>query len=75
MEINDLIYRTHLQWQGRRGEQVANVADCGDPPDPIPGSGSDGRHHEVLLHELGRRQSPTGGIARQVRERSFTTSF
>ena len=47
---------------------MAHVADCGDLPDPLPGGGGDGRHHEVLLHELGRRQSPAGaGIARQVK--------
>ena len=44
------------------------MADCGDLPDAVPGGGGHGRHHEVLLHELGRRQSQAGaGIAGQVK--------
>ena len=65
---NFLCLLTHLLLQGRRGEQVAHLADRGHLPDDVPGSGGDGRHHEVLLHELRRRQSPArASIARQVR--------
>ena len=66
---NHPCFLTHLQLQGRRGEQVAHVADRGHLPDDVPGGGGDGRHHEVLLHELRRRQSPArASIARQVKE-------
>ena len=65
---NFLSFLTHLLLQGRRGEQVAHLADRGHLPDDVPGGGGDGRHHEVLLHELRRRQSTArASIARQVR--------